>query len=159
MPRALLINHSILFLCTSTYLGAGVFLVFFLLPLEPQLDISNYKVVLVDPIDYATRFFTWVTILIVITSLIMLVTEWVSGLKWPSIVVLLGVGIATTITHQFHFPLNEELAAGITSNDRLADVLDEWADYSRLRFLFWAVQWFAVMYYFYSLAYRSREDQ
>lgn len=159
MPRLLLLNNVMLFLCCSIYLGVGVFLVFFLLPLEPQLNVDNYYLIFVQPVENATKILTYVTVLMLITGLIMLASEWFSGLKWPPIIVLLSLIFATAITHQLHFPLNQELAAGVTENERLAVVFGQWADHSRLRGLFWLVEWLAMMYYFYALARKARADR
>ena len=54
IPRALLINHAILFLCCSIYLGTGFSLVFFQFPLEPRLTPDNYARVFVEPVARAT---------------------------------------------------------------------------------------------------------
>lgn len=159
MPRLLLLNNVVLFLCCSIYLGVGVFLIFFLLPLESQLSVDNYFLVFVEPVAHATSVLTYVTIVMLVTALIMLASEWFTGLKWPPIIVLLALITATLITHQFHFPLNEELAAGVTDSGRLAVILEEWAFYSRLRGSAWFIEWLAVMYYFYALARKARDDR
>ena len=159
MPRLLLLNNVTLLLCCSVYLGTGVSLVFFQLPLEPQLTVDNYYLAFVEPVRYATTFFTYTTILMLITGSIMLVSEWFSGLKWPPIIVLLGVIAATAVTLVLIFPLNQELTAGVTDDARFAAVFGRWADYNRLRAALWLLQWLAMMYYFYALARRAREDR
>lgn len=159
MPRLLWLNNAVLFLCCSIYLGTGVSLVFFQLPIEPQLTVDNYYLLFVEPVQNATEFFTYMTILMLITGLIMLATEWFSGLKWPPIIVLLGAVGATAVTIVLIFPLNRELTAGVTDNARLAAVFGEWADYNRLRASLWLVQWLAMMYYFYALARKGRADR
>ena len=58
MPRSLLLNNAILMLCCSIYLGTGVTLVFFQLPLEPLLTPDSYYLVFVKPVQLATQFFT-----------------------------------------------------------------------------------------------------
>ena len=82
MPRLLLLNHVILLLCASIYLGTGVSLAFFQLPLEPKLTVDNYYLLFVEPVTAATHFFTYMTILMLICGVIMLATEWLSGLRW-----------------------------------------------------------------------------
>ncbi|MCZ0954639.1 MAG: hypothetical protein OXQ89_14105 [Rhodospirillaceae bacterium] len=159
MPRLLLLNNAFLFLCCSIFLGTGVSLVFFHLPLEPQLNVDNYYVVLIEPVENATVFFTYVTVLMLIAALIMLGSEWLSGLKWPPIIVLLSVITATVMAYTMLFPINEELEAGITDNVRLATLLAQWADFNRLRVSLWLLQWLAMMYYFYALARRARADR
>ena len=54
MPRLLLLNHVILLLCASIYLGTGISLWFFQLPLEPKLTVDNYFLLFVEPVTAAT---------------------------------------------------------------------------------------------------------
>ena len=79
MPRLLLLNHVVLLLCCSMYLGTGGSLVLFQFPVEPLLTPDNYALIFVDPVTRATHFFTWMTIVMLITAVIMLATEWLSG--------------------------------------------------------------------------------
>ncbi len=159
MPRLLLLNNCALFLFCSVYLGTGVTLVFFQFPLEPELTVDNYYLPFVEPVTLATQFFTYMTILMLITAAIMLVTEWFTGKKWPPLIVILGVIIATVLTVYWILPLNARLAAHITDPAELKSVFSEWADLNRVRVSLWAIQWAAMMYYFYSLAYEARADR
>src|SRR4051812_12450683 len=113
MPRLLLLNHVVLLLCCSIYVGTGVSLVFFQFPLEPKLTIDNYYLMFVEPVSAATHFFTYMTIVMLICAAIMLVTEWFSGLRWVPVVVLLGVIAATALTILIIIPRNNELAAHV----------------------------------------------
>ena len=159
MPRLLLLNHVILLLCASIYLGAGIFLGFFLLPLEPKLTIDNYYLLFVEPVAAATRFFTYMTILMLICGVIMLATEWLSGLRWPPAVLLLGVIAATVLTETILFPLNKRLAAHITDPVELKNVFHQWANLNRVRISIWVIQWIAMAYWFYRMAWQARADR
>lgn len=159
MPRLLLLNHCVLFLCCSIYLGTGVSLVFFQLPLEPLLTVDNYELIFVQPVENATSFFTYMTIVMLVTGVIMLATEWFSGLKWVPVIVLLGIVAATGVTVLMIFPVNQELGAGVTDSARFAELISEWASLNRLRASLWALQWFAMLYWFYALARRARADR
>jgi MFS superfamily sulfate permease-like transporter len=159
MPRLLLLNHVVLLLCCSIYLGTGVSLVFFQLPLEPQLTVDNYDLIFVAPVTAATHFFTWMTILMLICAVIMLVTEWLSGLRWVPVVVLLGVIVATGLTILVIIPLNDRLAAGIHDAAVLKTVFHEWANLNRIRFALWIIQWAAMAYWFYRMALLARADR
>jgi hypothetical protein len=159
MPRLLLLNNAILFLCCSIYLGTGVSLIFFQLPLEPQLTVDNYYLVFVEPVDNATRFFTYMTVLMLVTGFIMLVTEWFSGLRWVPVIVLAAV-IASTLTTVFLiFPHNEALRNGITDPAELAATFSTWASLTRVRGSLWILMWGAMMYYFARLAFEARADR
>lgn len=158
MPRSLLLNHAILFLCCSIYLGTGVSLVFFQFPVEPQLTPDNYALIFVGPVIRATQFFTWMTIVMLITALIMLLSEWFTGIRWVPVVVLLGIIAATLLTVYAIIPYNERLYAGIHDARELQHVFHEWARLNRIRVALWAVQWLAMMYWFYRQAWTARSD-
>ena len=159
MPRLLLLNNAILFLCCSIYLGTGISLVFFQLPIEPKLNIDNYHLVFVDPVQHATGILTYMTILMAITGLIMLASEWLSGYRWPPIIVLGVVAAGALIGVVLIFPINEQLTAGLTDNAEFATLFGQWANYNRIRAALWLLQWLAMMYYFFALALQARENR
>lgn len=159
MPRLLLLNDVLLLLCCSIYLGTGFSLVFFQLPLEPQLTVANYQLIFVEPVTAATRFFTSMTIVMLICGAIMLATEWLSGLRWAPAVVLIAVVVATALTVWVIIPLNNELAAGVTDPARLKTVFHEWANLNRVRFALWTIAWAAIAYWFYRMALKARADR
>lgn len=159
IPRALLINHAILFLCCSIYLGTGFSLVFFQFPLEPRLTPDNYAMVFVEPVARATHAFTYMTILMLVTGFVMLFTEWFSGIRWVPVVVLAALVTATTLTVLVVFRYNDELARGIADPGRLRTVFHSWAALNRIRVGLWAVQWLAMMYWFYRNAISARADR
>jgi hypothetical protein len=94
-----------------------------------------------------------------ICGLVMLATEWLSGLRWVPVVVLLGVVLATGLTMLAIIPLNNRLAAGIADATELRTVLHQWAELNRVRFACWIMQWTAMAYWFYRLAYLARADR
>lgn len=159
MPRSLLLNNAILMLCCSIYLGTGVTLVFFQLPLEPMLTPDSYYLVFVKPVQLATQFFTWMTVVMLVTGVIMLLGEWFSGIRWVPVVVLAGVIASTALTILLIFDLNARLAEGVTDPDELKALLRTWSGYNRIRASLWAVQWLAMMVWFYRLAQQARADR
>jgi hypothetical protein len=159
MPRALLLNHVLLLLCCSIYLGTGFSLVFFQFPIEPKLTIDNYQMIFVQPVTLATHFFTYMTIVMMLCAAIMLFTEWFSGIRWVPLVVLLGIIAATVLTVAVIIPLNDELAAGLTDPERLKVVFHQWANLNRVRFALWIVQWAAMAYWFYRMALQARSNR
>jgi len=159
MPRALLVNHCILFLCTSIYVGIGIFMLFFLFPMEPRLTPENYAMLFVDPVANATAFLTWMTIVMFVTAMVMLATEWFTGIRWVPVIVLLGLSAATLLTMYALFPYNRELTAGITDPERLKRAFSDWACLNRIRISLWFVQWLAMMYWFYRMALKARADR
>ena len=159
MPRSLLLNNAILMLCCSIYLGTGVTLVFFQLPLEPMLTPDSYYLVFVKPVQLATQFFTWMTVVMLVTGFIMLLSEWFNGIRWVPLVVLAAVIASTALTILLIFDLNARLAERVTDPDELKALLRTWSGYNRIRASLWAVQWLAMMVWFYRLAQQARADR
>lgn len=146
--KVLIACFAVLFLCTSIYLGTGVSLVLFSFPIAPKLTPANYYMQFVPQVQAATRFFTWMTSLMIALSIVMLVSEWRTKLRWVPITVLAGVVAATALTIILIFPHNQEMARGITDPERLKVVLGKWMSLNRVRVSIWAVQWLAMMFYF-----------
>ena len=144
------INHSILFLCTSMYLGTGWSLILFSFPIAPQLTPDNYYMQFVPQVTAATEFFTSMTMLMIATAIIMIIAEWRSKLRWFPIGVLLGVILATALTIIFIIPYNEQMSAGITDAGVLKEVLRKWMNLNTIRVMLWTVQWLCMMAYFFN---------
>jgi hypothetical protein len=142
------INHSLLFLCVSMYLGTGWSLILFSFPIAPQLTVDNYYLQFVPQVTAATEFFTWMTVVMMAAGLVMTVAEWCGKLRWVPIVVLLAVGASTLLTILVIIPLNNQMAAHITDPTQLKDVLSRWMMFNRIRVSLWTVQWAAMMFYF-----------
>jgi hypothetical protein len=159
VPRFLILNNAILFLCCSIYLGTGVSLVFFQIPIEPNLTVDNYRMIFIEPVKLATRFFTYMTIVMLVTGLLMLATEWLSGMRWVPVVVLAALIASTLIETQLIMPYNKELADGISDPARLKRVFSAWAELNRTRLSLWVIEWLAMMCYFGALAWRARADR
>jgi hypothetical protein len=155
--KLLVINHSLLFLCTAMYLGTGWSLLLFSFPIAPELTPDNYYLQFVPQVTAATRFFTYMTSLMLLNGVIMLVATWKTRFRWVPIVVLLGVIAATGLTMAFILPYNREMAAGITDLARLQDVLSRWMTLNRVRVGLWTVQWLAMMVYFAANLYQREE--
>lgn len=159
MPRVLLLNHVVLLACCSIYLGTGVSLVFFQFPLEPQLTPDNYYLIFVEPVAAATRFFTVMTIVMLVTGLIMLATEWFSGIRWVPIVVLTAVIASTVLTMHYIFPFNARLGERVADPVELRQLLHDWMSLNRIRVGLWAVAWLAMAAWFTAMARKARADR
>lgn len=123
MPRLLLLNHALLFLCCSILLGAGLSL--FCLDPAPAWGAA------------AARCLDILALIILVTGLIMLLSEWFTGIRWVPLVVLLAL-------------------AGWTMLPILSVAAD---DRDRIRIALWAVQWAAMMYWFCRMAAAARADR
>ena len=146
--KLIVLNHSLLFLCISMYLGTGWSLVLFSFPVAPDLTVDNYYMQFVPQVTAATQFFTYMTILMMALGGVMIFTTWKTRYRWVPIVVLLGVFAATGLTMWKILPLNELMSAGITDQAALHDILSRWMTLNRVRVGLWTVQWLAMMSYF-----------
>jgi hypothetical protein len=156
--KFLVLNHAVLFLCSSMYLGTGWSLALFSFPLAPHLTPDTYYFPFVMPVEAATRFFAAMTSLMMVLALIMIVAERRTKFRWVPIVVLACLLIATGITVLLIFPYNREMEAGITDPERLAYVLDRWMSLNWLRISFWTIPWLALMAYFGVHLYQHKES-
>lgn len=146
--KLLILNHSLLFLCTSMYLGTGWSLVLFSFPIAPQLTIDNYYLQFVPQVTAATEFFTQMTLLMIALCLVMLAVEWKTNFRWIPIIVLLGVVAATGLTIVYILPINDLMRVGIRDPEELTNLLSQWIFLNKIRVGFWTVQWIAMMVYF-----------
>lgn len=150
MRRALFhtLNACLLFLCTSMYLGTGWSLVLFSFPIAPQLTVDTYYLQFVPQVTAATQFFTWMTLVMLVSAVVLFIGERKSSLRWYPLVVFLGVVVATLLTRFLIFRYNAEMASGIRDPQRLQEVLAAWMTTNRIRVGLWTVQWLAMMGYF-----------
>lgn len=155
--KLLMLNHSLLFLCTSMYLGTGWSLVLFSFPTAGELTTDNYYMQFVPQVTAATHFFTYMTIVMMVCAAIMIWSEWKTRERWVPIVVMLGILAATGLTKWVIFPLNDEMASHITDAARLPVVLGEWMNLNRVRVSIWTVQWACMMFWFFQWAVRGKE--
>jgi hypothetical protein len=99
------------------------------------------------------------TVVMLVTGLVMLATEWLSGMRWVPLVVLGALIASTLLTVYALFPYNDELTRGITEPERLRETFASWAGLNRIRVSLWVVEWLAMMAYFATLAWRARADR
>lgn len=142
------LNACLLFLCTSMYLGTGWSLVLFSFPIAPQLTVDTYYLQFVPQVTAATRFFTWMTVVMLVSSIVLFWSERRSVLRWYPATVFVFVVAATLLTRFFIFPYNQAMADGITDPERLREVLGDWMRVNVVRVLMWTVQWLAMMGFF-----------
>jgi hypothetical protein len=155
--KLLVLNHSLLFLCASMYLGTGWSLLLFSFPVAPQLTPATYYLQFVPQVEAATRFFTYMTMLMIVCGIVMTVSEWKTRYRWLPVIVLLGIVGATLLTTQLILPLNAQMKAGIADQATLDAILNRWMSLNRIRVALWTVQWLAMMAFLAAEAYRARQ--
>lgn len=146
-PTLIVLNDLALFACTSMYLGTGWSLVLFSFPVRPRLTVGNYYDQFVPQVTLATRFFTWMTSLMIAAAIVMTVSEW-HHMVWAPLVVLAGVTLATALTVALILPLNARMAAHIADPGELDAVIGRWMTLNRVRVGLWTVQWLAMAAFF-----------
>lgn len=143
----IVLNDLCLFACTSMYFGTGWSLVLFSFPIRPRLTVDSYYDQFVLQVTYATRFFTWMTSLMIALAIVMTVSEW-DRMVWAPLIVLGGVVAATALTVRFILPLNRIMADRITDPATLDSVIGRWMALNRIRVGLWTVQWLTMAVYF-----------
>lgn len=148
MDALRIIDATALLLFASIYLGTGVTLVAFLFPIQEKLTPETYRVPFVEPVQAATRFFTVMTILMLVGSVGLIVLElgtwrWV----WPALYLLVTV-LTTLLTTRGIFKYNERMAAGIADQAELQATLTSWRRLNTLRAALWGVEWLAITAWF-----------
>ena len=149
------LNAMLLFACASMYFGTGGSLVLFSFPIAPQLTPDNYFLPFVAPVEAATRFFTYMTALMVVSAIVMAWSEWRTGYRWIPLAVLAAVIAATALTIYGIFPYNKEMEAHISDAARLHVVLGRWMTLNRIRVSLWILQWVFMSVYFVQKAMRA----
>ncbi len=66
-------SNLFLFLCTAMYLGTGWSLVLFSFPIASKLRPDNYYNQFVPQVTAATKFFTVMTVLMVVSAILMII--------------------------------------------------------------------------------------
>lgn len=148
MSAWLILDASLLLLCASIYLGTGWSLVLFSFPGASSFTIDNYYDQFVPPVQRATRFFTWMTAVMLATAIVLIVAERDSAYLAAPAVLFVGVVTATGLTIKFIFPYNKQMAVGIKDDVTLQAVLRKWMLLNWIRVSLWTVQWVAITVYF-----------
>jgi len=151
MNKLLNLNKIILFACISMYFGTGWSLVLFSFPGAEVLTPDNYYMQFVPQVQAATGFFTYMTMLMMLTCVIFILGEWRSPKKWYPIIVLVLVILTTLLTIFFIFQYNEQMSNGIKDPLVLKEVLNKWMKLNMIRVSLWTVQWLTLATYFFNI--------
>jgi hypothetical protein len=144
----LAINNLFLFLCTSMYLGTGWSLVLFSFPIASKLRPDNYYDQFVPQVTAATKFFSIMTALMVVSAIVMIIGGSASGERLLGAIVLAAIVAATVLTVVAILPDNRKMAAGIKTQAELNTILRRWMARNRIRVGFWTLQWAAMACWF-----------
>lgn len=156
MKKLLTLNTLLLFACTSMYFGTGWSLVLFSFPMAPELTPDNYYMQFVPQVQAATKFFTYMTMVMMGCSVIFIVGEWKSNKKWYPIIILTLVILATLLTIYFIFEYNELMGSGIKDPVLLQQTLDKWMTLNTIRVSLWTLQWLTMAIYFFNIDLKNK---
>jgi hypothetical protein len=148
VSRLIVVNEVLLLLFVSMYLGTGWSLVLFSFPIEPKLTVDNYYLQFVPQVTTATRFFTVMTALMLVSAVLMIVSLWGSALVWLPVIVILAVIGATVLTEVWLLPINKQMSAGIKDPALLQSIIGRWMALNRVRVGIWTVEWLAMAAFF-----------
>jgi len=143
-----ILDAAVLLLCASMYLGTGWSLALFSFPSRAQITVDNYYDQFVPPVERATRFFTWMTTVMMAAAVVLIIADWHSWYVVAPAVLLAGVIAATGLTVKFIFPYNKEMEAHIRDPAELQSVLGKWIRLNWIRVSLWTVQWVAITSWF-----------
>jgi hypothetical protein len=143
----IVLNDLLLLACCSMYFGTGWSLALFSFPTSKQLTVDNYYDQFVPQVTAATKFFTWMTTVMLATGVVMTISEW-DGRLWAPVIVTVSVTASTVLTVIWILPLNRLLATHVRDAHVLQATLARWMKLNRVRVALWTVQWLAMAAYF-----------
>jgi len=148
MPSTLIVLNDLLLLaCCSMYFGTGWSLVLFSFPSAKQLTVDNYYDQFVPQVTAATKFFTWMTVVMLATGVVMTIAEWHHRV-WAPLIVTVSVVVATVLTEVWILPYNKVMAGHIRDQRVLEATLGRWMTLNCVRVALWTVQWLVMAAYF-----------
>ncbi|GEO22479.1 hypothetical protein [Cyclobacterium qasimii] len=143
------INNAYIFFCSSIYLGMFWSLHYFWFPNYPKtLNLTNYYDAIIPQTDLATKFFFVSIPIMAIALVIMLITEWKSGLRWVPIAWIPGLLAPVLIQQLYIEDVNNQFKAGLTDEGTLQALLSEWMWLNDLRWIILTIMWLITMYFF-----------
>jgi hypothetical protein len=143
------INNAYIFFCASIYLGLFWSLHFFWFPNYPDtLTVSNYYDAIIPQTTTATKFFFITIPIMAIAIVVMLITEWKSGLRWVPIAWIPGLLIPVVVQQAYIEDVNNQLIAGVMDENLLQELLREWMFLNDIRWIILTIMWGITMYFF-----------
>ncbi|AEL28084.1 hypothetical protein [Cyclobacterium marinum] len=143
------INNAYIFFCASIYLGMFWSLHYFWFPNYPKtLNLSNYYDAIIPQTDLATKFFFVSIPIMAVALVIMLITEWKTGLRWVPLAWIPGL-LAPVLVQQLYIEdVNNQFKAGLTDEATLQALLDKWMFLNDVRWIILTIMWLITMYFF-----------
>lgn len=150
MKEILLTANAVYFLFGATiYVGIMWSLRYFFYPSWTAMTVDSVDDHFIVPTSAATRFFTVVVPLMLVSGLVMIVTEWGEGVAFASVVIAyLGILASTYVGQRYIIPVNRTIEAGVASDEELRPLLERWMTLNSIRWVTTTVMWLATVWYF-----------
>lgn len=143
------INNAYIFFCSSIYLGMFWSLHLFWFPNYPStLTLENYYDAIIPQTTLATQFFFVTIPIMAVAIVVMLITEWKTHLRWVPILWIPGLLAPVIVQQAYIEAVNNEFSAGVTSEARLQELLQEWMYLNDVRWIILSIMWGVTMYFF-----------
>lgn len=142
------INAGYAFFTSSIYMGVMWALHFFWYPGWHYLNQGNVQDAFVGPTSLATKFFTILVPIMMVSCIILIITEWKNPVRWTTWVITAGIIGATVVGKMLIIPINQTIAAGVADQQTLNDLLTRWMDLNNLRMAITTVMWLGCLFYF-----------
>jgi uncharacterized membrane protein len=149
VKEVLLLVNALYFLFAATmYLGTMWVLRFFLYPTWRVLTPDNVAQHFEVPIGLATKFFTVLVPPMLLSAIVLVVSEWGDPLVWLAIVCLLGTLALGFVVRASIVRVNKKIherdyegATGLTP------LLQRWMQLNNIRFFASTITWVAIVWY------------
>jgi hypothetical protein len=148
MRQSLLILDLVVFFFGATiYVGTMWAVRLFFYPSWDKMTVEALAEHFTIPVQAATRFFTVVIPLMLVTSVVLIVEEWGKAQLWQVIVAFLSLNAsALVIFSLFLRPINQAIETA-TDQATLTPLLKRWMFFNDLRWLTTTVTWLAMMWF------------
>lgn len=122
---------------------------YFWFPNYPKtLNLSNYYDAIIPQTDLATKFFFVSIPIMAVALVIMLITEWKTGLRWVPLAWIPGL-LAPVLVQQLYIEdVNNQFKDGLTDEATLQALLNEWMFLNDVRWIILTIMWLITMYFF-----------
>ncbi|WP_162415462.1 hypothetical protein [Cyclobacterium roseum] len=143
------LNNAYIFFCASIYLGMFWSLHFFWFPNYPNtLTLDNYYDAIIPQTDLATNFFFITIPLMAAALVIMLISEWKTGLRWVPLAWIPGLLAPVIVQQAYIEDINNQFKAGVSDEATLQVLLREWMWLNDIRWIILTLMWGITMYFF-----------
>ena len=149
MKEVLLLVNALYFLFAATmYMGTMWVLRFFLHPTWRVLTPENVGQHFEVPIGLATKFFTILVPPMLLSAVVLVVSEWGDRLVWLAAVCLVGTLLLGFVVRASIVKVNKKIHDGSYDGPAgLTPLLERWMQLNSIRFAASTVTWAAIVWY------------